>query len=86
MDFKSKPEETYLYVGTVDEEHIIGEKIPGSEKQTEHGVAFERHGGIGKDGFVFGEHVYFENAIPNLSDKMPGLKYLRGPDEGKGFL
>lgn len=73
-------------MGTLDEECLIGAKVPGSEKQTEYGVAFERHGGIEKEAFGFGNHYYLENAIPGITDQTPDLKHLKTSKEGKGFV
>ena len=83
---KDRPEDTELYVGTVDEEFLIGTKVPGSDQETEHGVKFERHGGFERDAFVSGSRFYLENAVAGITDHIPGTKYLKTEQEGKGFV
>ncbi|KAF2239849.1 hypothetical protein EV356DRAFT_495652 [Viridothelium virens] len=86
FNYKDKPEETDIYLGTLDEECLIGGKVPGSEQTTEHGVKFERHGGIGGDWVGRGHQIYLENAVPGLTDRIPGSKFLKGSKDGQGFL
>ena len=82
---KDRPEETNLYLGTLDEEYLIGARIPGSEKETEYGSTFQRHGGLEKEAFGYGDQFYLENAITGTTDRIPGQKFLKTNKEGKGF-
>ncbi len=44
MDFV--PDMLVLFMGTIDEEHLIGKKVDGSEEETELGIKFKREGGL----------------------------------------
>ncbi|KAI9696330.1 MAG: hypothetical protein M1820_008172 [Bogoriella megaspora] len=85
FNYKDKPEETDLYVGTLDEECLVGKKIPGSEKDTEHGVVTQREGGIGKECFESGVNFYCENAIHGITDLGPGHKFYKMDQDGTAF-
>ncbi|KAE8389120.1 hypothetical protein ETB97_002970 [Aspergillus alliaceus] len=79
--------ELHVSLGTIDEEWLVGEQIEGSGKETEHGVAYERIGGVGK---VLGTpncvQLYYERAIPGVTDMLAGgEKYLTDWSGGKGF-
>ncbi|KAH8821351.1 DUF636 domain protein [Xylogone sp. PMI_703] len=68
-----------LYIGTIDEKWLIGEKVEGSEKQTEFGVVSERKGGIGKLLATPNQYQYwYENVIEGVTDNLDGgVKYLQ---------
>ncbi|KAJ6002779.1 hypothetical protein N7451_005326 [Penicillium sp. IBT 35674x] len=62
-----------LYIGTIDERWLVGEKVKGSEKRTKHGVTIERVGSFGKELCTPSEfQFYYENAIPGITDLVPG--------------
>lgn len=62
-----------LYIGTIDERWLVGEKVKGSETKTKHGVTVERVGSFGKELCTPSEfQFYYENAIPGITDLVPG--------------
>lgn len=64
-----------LYVGTIDERWLVGERVKDSEKTTKHGVMVERVGSLGKELCTPSEfQFYYENAIPGITDLVPGGK------------
>ncbi|KAJ5645772.1 hypothetical protein N7490_002144 [Penicillium lividum] len=64
-----------LYLGTIDERWLVGEKVKGSEKKTKHGVVAEREGSVGKELCTPSEfQFYYENAITGITDLVPGGK------------
>lgn len=73
-----------LYLGTIDEQWLVGEKVEGSEKRTKHGVTVERVGSLGKELCTPSEfQFYCENAIPGITDLVPGgRKFLVENDDG----
>ncbi|OQE24675.1 hypothetical protein PENSTE_c007G03260 [Penicillium steckii] len=38
-----------LYLGTIDEKWLVGERVEGSERNTSYGIQFERIGGVGEE-------------------------------------
>ncbi len=78
-----KEEETELWIGTLDEEVLVGRKLPGSGKETSHGTEYEREGGVGEALCVEpSSHTFMQNAIPGATDKRGGLKFWRNGGEG----
>ncbi|KAJ5675988.1 hypothetical protein N7462_008885 [Penicillium macrosclerotiorum] len=73
-----------LYVGTIDERWLIGEKVKGSERKTKNGIVFERVGSVGKELCTPSEfQFYYENAIPGITDLVPGgQKFLAENEPG----
>lgn len=67
-----------LYLGTIDERWLVGERVEGSEKTTIHGIKVERRGGVGKELCTLSQfQLYYENAIPGVTDVVRGgHKYL----------
>ncbi|RVX74117.1 hypothetical protein B0A52_01949 [Exophiala mesophila] len=68
-----------IFLGTVDEEFLIGTKVNGTEETTDMGVKFQREGGLWKDlcnpnmGSLF-----WNNAIPGVTDHDMGeTKFLQ---------
>ncbi|KAB8070407.1 Mss4-like protein [Aspergillus leporis] len=81
------PKELHVFLGTIDEKWLIGEKVKGTEKLTERGVAFERDGGLGG---ILGTpsyvQIYYENAVPGVTDILGGgKKYLGDDSDWDGF-
>ena len=62
-----------LFMGTIDEKHLVGLKVEGSEEQTELGVKFKYDGGLAKDLCTFKMgHLFWNNAIPGVTDHEVG--------------
>jgi hypothetical protein len=58
-----------VFLGTVDEEYLVGNKVEGSEEESELGLVFKRDGGLSKDlcSMKMG-HLFWNNAIPGVTD------------------
>ncbi len=71
MDFV--PDMVVLFLGTVDEEYLVGKKVDGSEQETELGLKFKRDGGLAKDlcSMKMG-HLFWNNVIPGITDSVVG--------------
>ena len=80
--FLDGSDETEIWIGSIDEEFLVGKKVPGSEKQTEKGVEVERAGGFGPILAKATKHNWMENAILGITDEMDGVKHLRTSREG----
>ncbi|KAK1141017.1 hypothetical protein N8T08_009674 [Aspergillus melleus] len=81
LSFRSEdaPDKIYILLGTLDEEVLVGEKVAGSGRETEFGVVWERKGGIG---MPLAYQLYWENAIPGVSDLLKdGKRHLTHPGE-----
>jgi len=72
-------------MGSVDEDVLLGETT--GERSDEHGKRSVHSGGLGtllaradKSG-----HIWFENAIPGVTDELPGWKFWRERTDGTGF-
>jgi hypothetical protein len=76
-----------LYLGTIDEKWLVGEKVPGSEKKTEFGIRYDRTGGVGKIVGTPNQYQYWcENAIEGVTDLLHGgERYLTEKTEGKAL-
>lgn len=72
------PESTELYLGTIDEDVLLGKKT-GEENTGEFGPRTVREGGFGTllCSTVRSRNIWWENAIPGVTDDRPGLKYWR---------
>jgi hypothetical protein len=87
FSYIAQPQRTEIYLGTIDEEMLLGEKS-GDEYHGEYGTRCTRKsGGLGalltkteRSG-----HIWFENAIEGVTDWMPGLKFWRESTDGIGF-
>ena len=77
MDFV--PDMLVLFMGTIDEEHLIGKKVDGSEEETELGIKFKREGGLSKDlcSMKMG-HLFWNNVVAGVTD--------HGVGEGPRFM
>lgn len=80
FNYKDKPEQTEIYLGTIDEDTLCGKKVEGSGK---------RVGGVGLDLATPDDHMYMENAIPGLTDGvgnyLDGKKYPRSRDDSEPY-
>lgn len=71
-----KPEQTEIHVGTLDEEVLIGRHTAASKREGKHEGDIMRIGGLGKEICQAECHIYCENAIPGITDKLDGVQYL----------
>lgn len=62
-----------IFLGTIDEEYLIGRKVDGTEKNTELGVKFQREGGLAKElcNPNMG-NLFWNNSIPGVTDHVVG--------------
>ncbi|KAF4152393.1 hypothetical protein CNMCM6936_002974 [Aspergillus lentulus] len=83
---EERPEEIDLFLGTVDEEWLVGERVDSS-KSTGNPVGPTRKGGVGKTlGIPKDGQYYYENVITGVTDGLRGgKKYLTHPSQGDGF-
>lgn len=73
------PEDLIIFVGSIDEEFLLGKVLEGTIKETEHGTEFQRGPAYGKvltDATTAG-NIYWQNAIPNVTDGLHGPKFLQ---------
>ena len=74
------PELIVLFLGSVDEEYLMGKKVQGSEKETEMGVEFDRQGGFRKElTNMQSGHLFWNNRISDVTDQesLNGPKFLQ---------
>jgi len=68
-----------IFLGTIDEEFLIGNKIKGTEQETGLGVRFDRQGGFSK-GLCKPNmgNLFWNNAIAGITDHdLGGTKFLQ---------
>lgn len=68
-----------LFMGTVDEEFLMGKKVDGSEEHTEMGLKFERQGGLSEHlcNMKMG-NLFWNNIIPGVTDHdVGGPKFMQ---------
>ncbi|TKA44523.1 hypothetical protein B0A49_13437 [Cryomyces minteri] len=82
FSWDSQPEQFEIWLGSLDEKWVIGDKVAGSEKETAHGTVFERRGGIIKELYGNAHNIFFENAIVGMTDKLPGKRFLTRSQDG----
>lgn len=73
------PEDLIIFVGTIDEEFLMGKVLEDTIKDTEHGKEFKNGPGHAKtltDPSSAG-NLYWQNAIPGITDNLPGPKFLQ---------
>ena len=76
--YDASPEITEIYLGTLDEDALCGKKVG----QEEDGKCTERDGsGLGYDLCKAQNHIWIENAIKGLTDKLDGGLYTRDRKE-----
>jgi len=70
------PDMVIVFLGTIDEEFLMGNKIGDSEEQTEVGLTIKRDGGLCKEltSMNYG-HIFWNNRIPGVTDQ----ESLAGP-------
>ncbi len=69
----SEPETIELFVGSLDEKSLIGEKVNAESK--------ERIGGYGETLQKRIYHIWFENAIKGVTDYLKGPRFAEDSDE-----
>lgn len=78
------PDITEIHPGSLDEEVLCGKetgrKEEGEGEGRDGGGFLKRSGGFGNALCGNGSHVWLENAVPGLTDRMEGSKYERGRD------
>ncbi|KAH8424754.1 GFA family protein [Aspergillus melleus] len=81
------PDRICFFLGTVDEEALVGERVAGSDRKTEFGVVWERKGGVGKVlATPNSDQLYWENVIPEVSDLLKdGKRYMADTGDGKAL-
>lgn len=80
-----KPTEFDIFLGSIDEKFLVGERVEGTEKKTPQGITVERRGGLGRDICTPNQvQLFCENAIPGVTDLLHGGKrYLAWDDNGE---
>ena len=75
-----------VYLGTIDEDVLLGKKT-GEESTGKYGMRATREEGLGNliCSTARSRNIWWENAIPGVTDDRPGLKYWREADSAKGF-
>jgi hypothetical protein len=76
-----------LFLGTLDEKWIVGEKIPESARETDFGTVVERKDGLGRElGTPTQFQFYCENTIAGVTDILRGgRRYLKEYKDGKAL-
>jgi hypothetical protein len=86
--YHDTPHSTELYVGSIDEDILLGKKTGKEEYIGESGPRSLRDdGGCGTllANTTRSGHIWVENAIPGLTDMLPGLKHWRDRSDGVGW-
>jgi len=80
-----QPDLLILMSGSIDEDYLVGTKIPDSEKKTKYGSEFKREGGWGKEITQPNlGNMYWENIIPAMTDHdLGGPKFLQTDQDGE---
>jgi len=81
-----QPERIELNLGTFDEEVLVGKKV-GQKSSGEYGMHTTREKALGTllCQTADSRNIWWENAIKDVTDDRPGLKYWRDVEDGKGF-
>ncbi|KAI9042840.1 GFA family protein [Aspergillus affinis] len=84
---EEEPNRIHIFLGTVDEEALVGEKVAGSDRETEFGVVWERKGGVGNVlATPNSVQLYWENVIPGVSDLLKnGERLLADVKDGRAL-
>lgn len=72
------PDMIIVFLGTIDDEHLMGKRVEGSEQRTETGVEFKREGGFCKELTTMNMgHIFWNNRVPKVTDHdMAGPKFM----------
>lgn len=75
-----------LMSGTLDEKWLVGEKVEGTDRKTAGGVECERRGALGREICTPKANMFWENAIPGLTDHhLGGKRFLQDTEGWEGF-
>jgi hypothetical protein len=83
--YEKKPDQTEIYMGVLDEEVLCGKKDEANAWDDAHGRHVPRIGGLGKDICYTERHIFLDDAIPGVTDDLPGKKWLTDTDGGEPF-
>jgi len=87
FEYVDKPEETEVFVGSIDEEVLCGKKV-GEEGVGRYGRRAIREGGFGKelvDARRSG-HIWWENAVEGVGEELKGTRFWREREDGEGWV
>ena len=73
------PGSVIIFVGTIDEEFLLGNVEEDTKKETSYGTHFRRGTAYGKaltDVSAAG-NIYWQNVIPGATDHLRGPKFLQ---------
>jgi hypothetical protein len=78
FNYNDSPEVTELYIGSIDEDVLCGKKVGESEDRK----CTKRDGsGLGYDLGKVQNHIWLENAIEGVTNKLEGGLYVRDRQE-----
>jgi hypothetical protein len=78
FNYNGRPETTEIHLGSLDEEVLCGKKV----SQAEDGKVTKRDGStLGYDLCKARDHIWVENAIRGITDKLEGSLYAKGRGE-----
>jgi hypothetical protein len=75
-----------LHVGCIDEDVLLGEKMQNEAWEDVHGKHVPRQGGHGYTLAYSERHCWVSNAVPGVTDKLPGKKWLAEPGDDKNAI
>jgi len=82
---RENPENTELCLGSLDEEILCGKRDEDNSWEDEHGKHVPRKGGIGRELCYTERHIFLDDAIPGITDDLPGKKWLTHSGEGEAI-
>lgn len=73
-----------VFLGTIDEDFLIGNQIKGTEQETDLGIKFDRQGGFAKELCQPNMgNLFWNNAIAGVTDHdLGGVKFLQSFPQG----
>jgi len=88
FNYIEEPHSTHIFIGNIDEEILVGKNTGKEEYIGESGPRCMRDdtgSGALLANTTRSYHLWVENAIPGVTDGMPGLKYWRNRSDGVGW-
>ncbi|KAF2651465.1 hypothetical protein K491DRAFT_696448 [Lophiostoma macrostomum CBS 122681] len=82
---KSTPDIVEINLGAFDEDVLCGTRDEEKAWEDEYGRHVPRTGGVGKELCYPRYHLFWENAIPGVTDDFAGKKYLQDRAKGEAF-
>jgi hypothetical protein len=82
---KSTPDIVEISLGAFDEDVLCGKRDEEKAWEDKYGRHVPRTGGVGKELCYPQYHIYWENAIPGVTDDFPGKKFLQDSAKGEAF-